>query len=78
MINLEEYGFVKMEETERQTDYDGYDFKVIIYNYMVTTSDKSEIAHNTFLVSSKQFTSRSRPISELAAWLVEKNIKKIK
>lgn len=76
MINLEEYGFVKTSETDRWTDYEGHDFTVTIYNYMVTTSDKSEVVHNTFVVSSKQFMSASRPISQLENWLMEKNIKK--
>lgn len=77
MINFEDYGFVKTSETDRCTDYEGYDFTVTIYNYMVMTSDKSEVVRNTFVVSSKQFMSALRPISQLEDWLKDKNIKKI-
>lgn len=75
MINLEEYGFVKTSETDRWIDYEGHGFTVTVYNYMVTTFDKVEIIRNTFVVSSRQFTSSSRPIEQLADWLAEKNIK---
>lgn len=76
MINLQEYGFVKVAETDRWTDYEGHDFIITIYNYMVITFDKCEISHNTFVVSSKHFTSRSRPIGELTDWLCDKKITK--
>lgn len=76
MIDLQEYGFKKIAENDRWTDYQGHDFTVTIYNYMITTFDKCEVSHNAFVVSSKQFTSRSRPTYELADWLMEKNIQK--
>lgn len=77
MIKLEEYGFIKTSETDRQMEYEGHGFIVTIYNYPYMTFDKKEVARSTFLVSSQQFTSRSRPMSELTEWLMEKNILKI-
>lgn len=76
MIDLSEYGFTKKTESEKCTEYIGHGYNVYIYSYFVKTFDQSEIAHNTFLVTSQQFTSRSRPISELQDWLTEKKIEK--
>lgn len=76
MIDLEQYGFTKITETERWTDYQGHDFIVTIYNYLVTTFEKKEVARNVFVVNSKQFTSRARSISELGQWIEEKGIAK--
>lgn len=76
MIKLEEYGFTQISETDRHAEYEGHGYIVSIYNYPVITFDQCEIAHNTFLVSSKQFTSASRPIHQLGDWLLEKKIQK--
>ena len=76
MIDLQQYGFTKTTEAERWTEYQGHEFIVIIYNYLVTTFEKKEVAHNVFVVSSKSFTSRARHITELEQWLEEKKISK--
>lgn len=76
MINLEEYGFVKTSTTDRWEEYEGRDFTVTIYNYFVKNFAGVEITSHTFMVSSKQFTSRSRQVSELSDWLMEKKITK--
>lgn len=77
MIKLEEYGFTQTIETDRYTEYEGHGYTVIIYNYPIMTFDRCEIAHNTFLVSSQQFTSASRPAHQIGDWLMEKKISKI-
>ena len=76
MVDLIEYGFIKTLETDRQTDYEGHGFTINVYGYLFKTFEGIELARHVFVVNSKQFTSRSRPIEELGAWLEEKNIKK--
>lgn len=77
MIDLIEYGFIESAKSDRHTEYTGHDFIVTIYHYMFLTFEKVELAHHAFVVTSKQFTSRSRPIEELEEWLKEKNINKV-
>lgn len=77
MIDLKEYGFVETTKTDRQTDYEGHGYIVSLYGYLYKTFEGIEIARSVFVVNSKQFTSRSRPIEELGLWLEEKKIQKI-
>lgn len=76
MVDLIEYGFTETIINDRQTDFEGYGFTVNVYAYLFKTFEGIELARHVFVVNSKQFTSRSRPIDELGAWLEEKNIKK--
>lgn len=75
-LDLTEYGFIQTATTDRWIEFQGHDFIVTIYNYFTKTFDGSEIIHHTFVINSKQFTSRSRPISQLEDWLSEKKISK--
>lgn len=76
MIDLLQYGFTQALETERSTAYTGHDLELTVFNYPYKTFEGIELARNVFVVNSKQFTSRARPIGELEAWLQEKNIQK--
>lgn len=74
--DLLQYGFSKINETEKSTQYEGHGYTVYIYHYLVKTFEGKEIAHNTFLVTSQERTGRLRPISELSDWLFENKIER--
>lgn len=77
MIDLTQYGFTKTKETERWDEYEGHDIIVTVFHYPYLSSDNAELARNTFVVSSKRYTSKSYPLSELEGWLAEKKIVKL-
>lgn len=75
MTNLTQYGFTKITETERWDEYRGHDDIIItVFHYPYLSSDGAELTRNTFVVSSKRYTSKSYPLSDLEGWLHEKKI----
>lgn len=77
MTDLTQYGFIKTNETDRQTDYEGHGFVVSIYTYILKNSDEIYRPRNTFVATTKDTTSRAWHVSELEKWLQEKKIPKI-
>lgn len=75
MIDLTQYGFTKIKETEKWDEYEGHGVIITIYHYGYMTFDNKEIMRNTFVVSSKRSMSPSFHISELGPW-IDKNISK--
>lgn len=77
MLDLTQYGFLKIKETEKWDEYENHDIIITIYHYGYMTFDNKEIMRNTFVVSSKTTTSPSFHISELESWLRKNKINKI-
>jgi len=75
MIDLTKYGFVDTRKDTNWTEYEKNELRITIFNYMVKTSDNSEINRRTFVVCTKQTTSMPFPLDTLEQWLKEKNNK---
>lgn len=77
MIDLIQYGFTKIKESEKWDEYEGHNFIITIYHYHYLTSDQKEVARNTFVIKTKETTSRPFDISELEKWLSDKKMVKL-
>lgn len=71
MIDLLEYGFKKNRTTAEETEYEGYGFRVSVFEYLFKQFNGSEVIHRSFMVNTKSRTS-VHEIDELEGWL-EKN-----
>lgn len=78
MIDLTQYGFAKIKETEHIDEYQGHECIVTVYHYPYMSFDNKELSRTTFLVTSKRYTSRVYHISELESWLNDRKITKQK
>jgi len=77
MIDLTKYGFTETRKDTNWTEYDNGTYRITIFDYMVKTSDNSEINRRTFTVNTKQTSSMAFPLDTLEEWLKNKNINKI-
>jgi hypothetical protein len=78
MADLLKYGFIETRKDANWTEYEGHGYRITIFNYMVKTSDNSEINRRTFTVNTKQTSSMAFPLDTLEEWLKNKNINEAK
>jgi hypothetical protein len=77
MLDLTEYGFVQTGKTDTYTEFSGYGFRILLYDYPYTTFLKQVLNRKSFVVHTKYTTSRSCEMNELPQWLSDKGINKI-
>jgi hypothetical protein len=74
MIDLTRYGFAETKKDVNWIECEGHNYRITVFDYLVKTSDGSEINRRTFTVSTKQATSMPFPLDTLEQWLKDKNI----
>lgn len=77
MADLLKYGFIETRRDVNWVEYEGHDYRITIFDYLVKTSDNSEINRRTFTVDTKQTSSMPFPLETLEEWLKSKNINPI-